>query len=136
MAVIFNRILIYQSSSNPCRPSLRSISIMRSIYIDVNTISFCDQERLDRYGKIDYIQDYINAKRAELDEYNKTHANTQVSIANGRRITNVGTFRAYVLAYLKNHPDISQNMTLLVRQLASSGAGVPLEIYAFSTEKN
>ena len=110
--------------------------IMRSIFIDVNSISFCDEERLARYAKIDYIQEYIDVKRAELDEYNKTHANAQLSIANGRRITNVGTFRAYVLAYLKNHPDISQNMTLLVRQLASSEAGVPLEIYAFSTEKN
>ena len=110
--------------------------IKRSIFLDVNTISFCDQERLERYAKIDYIQDYINAKRAELEEYNASHANAQVSIANGRRITNIGTFRAYILAYLQNHPQINQRLTLLVRQLAPSDAGLPLEIYAFSKEKN
>lgn len=110
--------------------------IKRCIYIDINTIGFCDQERLDRYSKIDYIQEYIESKKTEINEYNSKFANATKSLVNGRRITNVGTFRAYVLAYLTNHPHINKNLTLLVRQLAPTEMGLPLEIYVFSSEKD
>lgn len=109
--------------------------IKRSIFIDVNSISFCDQERLTRYSNIDYIKEYIDSKQTELEQHN-AKSNTQQSLVNGRRITNVGTFRAYIEAYLKNHPNISKKLTLLVRQLAPTELGLPLEVYAFSTEKN
>ena len=109
--------------------------IKRSIYIDVNSISFCDAERIERYRKIDYINEYINAKQSELSDYNTKYSNTETKV-NGRHITNVGTFRAYILAYLKNHPQINQNLTLLVRQLAPTDKGLPIEIYVFSKEKN
>ena len=110
--------------------------IKRSIFLDVNSISFCDEERLARYSKIDYIKEYLAATRTELEQYNAKNANAQESLVNGRRITNVGTFRAYILAYLKNHHQINQELTVMVRQLASSESGLPLEIYAFSSEKN
>jgi len=110
--------------------------IKRSIFIDVNSIGFCDEERIARYSKVDYIKEYVESKRVELDRYNSEHANALESLVNGRRITNVGTFRAYILAYLQNHPQINQNLTVLVRQLAPSDAGLPIEIYAFSSEKN
>jgi len=110
--------------------------IKRSIFIDVNSISFCDEERITRYSKIDYINEYIESKKQELDQYNAEHVNEEESLVNGRRITNVGTFRAYILAYLQNHPQINQDLTVLVRQLSPSDAGLPIEIYAFSTEKN
>ena len=110
--------------------------IKRAIYIDVNSISFCDEERLQRYSKIDYIKSYIDGKIAELEEYNSSNVGNPESVVNGRRITNIGTFRAYVLAYLRNHPQINQQSTVLVRQLAPTEAGLPLEIYAFSAEKN
>ena len=58
------------------------------------------------------------------------------STVNGRRLTNIGTFRAYVLAYLKHHPNINQNLTILARQLAPTDSGLPIEIYAFSSDKN
>ena len=109
--------------------------IKRSIYIDVNSIGFCNQERLERYSKINFIKGYIDSKQKELDAYNEKQ-NVNESLVNGRRITNIGTFRAYVLAYLKNHPKINQQLTLLVRQLATSDSGVPIEIYAFSSDKN
>lgn len=109
--------------------------IKRALYIDVNSISFCNEERLNRYSKIDYIKAYINDKQAELDKHN-AKLNVNESLVNGRRITNIGTFRAYILAYLKNHPTINQNLTLLVRQLATVDSGVPIEIYAFSADKN
>ena len=110
--------------------------IKRSIFIDVNSIGFCDDERIARYSKIDYINEYIEKKRDELAQYNAEHVNEEESLVNGRRITNVGTFRAYILAYLENHPQINQKLTVLVRQLSSSDAGLPIEIYAFSSEKN
>jgi len=109
--------------------------IKRALYLDVNSISFCDEERLNRYSKIEFIKEYLVSKTDELDKHNAKVPYTE-SLANGRRITNIGTFRAYVLAYLKNHPQIHQGLTVLVRQLAPTDAGLPLEIYAFSSEKN
>ena len=109
--------------------------IKRSIYIDVNSVSFCNEERMTRYSKIDFIKEYIDEKQKELDAYN-AKLNVNESLVNGRRITNIGTFRAYIVAYLKNHPQINQNLTLLARQLATSDSGVPIEIYAFSADKN
>ena len=102
--------------------------IKRSIFIDINSIGFCDEERLERYSKIDYISEYIDSKQSEINDYNTKFANAKKSLVNGRRITNVGTFRAYVLAYLQNHPYINKDLTLLVRQLAPTEMGLPLEL--------
>ena len=110
--------------------------IKRAIHIDINSIKFCNEEALKRYSKIDYIQDYIDCKAAEVEAHNKQYVRNQDSHVNGRRLTNIGTFRAYLLAYLKNHPQINQHLTLLVRQLAPTEAGLPLEVYVFSVEKN
>ena len=110
--------------------------IKRAIYIDVNSIGFCDQERLTRFSKIDYISEYIETKNQELMEHNAKHVANVESPVNGRRFTNIGTFRAYILAYLQNHDQINKELTILVRQLAPTEAGLPLEIYAFSAEKN
>lgn len=110
--------------------------IKRALYIDINSIGFCDQERLTRFSKIDYISEYIEAKNQEIIEHNAKHVANQESPVNGRHFTNIGTFRAYILAYLHNHDQINKNLTILVRQLAPTEAGLPLEIYAFSAEKN
>ena len=110
--------------------------IKRAIFLDLNSISFCNAEQLARFSKIDYIKQYIESKSTEVNQYNAEHANATASLVNGRRITNVGTFRAYVLAYLENHSKINQELTILVRQLAPSESGLPLQIYAFSSEKN
>lgn len=109
--------------------------IKRSIVIDINSIGFCDKERIARYAKVDYIKDYVDQKIHELDDYNQQTVKDPESMVNGRRITNIGTFRAYILAYLQNHPHINQDLTVMVRQLAATDAGVPLEIYAFSAVK-
>lgn len=110
--------------------------IKRSIFIDVNSIEFCDDDALSRYSKIDYIKEYIETKKNEVQAHNQQTGTHQESRANGRRLTNIGTFRAYVLAYLKHHPDINQNLTILARQLAPTDGGLPIEIYAFSADKN
>ena len=109
--------------------------IKRSVNIDVNSIKFCDEEMLERFAKIQYISEYIESKKQELDEFNKASGANSASLANGRRMTNIGTFRAYVVAYLKDHPKINQKMTFLVRQLQSTEYGLPIEIYVFSSDQ-
>jgi miniconductance mechanosensitive channel len=110
--------------------------IKRAIYIDVNTIHFCDEDSLARYAKVDYIKEYIESTKNEVEEFNKKNVANPESMINGRRMTNIGTFRAYIQAYLQNHPNINQKLTLLVRQLAPTDSGLPIEIYCFSSEKN
>lgn len=109
--------------------------IKRSVYIDINTIKLCTQEMLERFRKIQYISAYIDKKKKEVEKYNKKHKIDDTSVVNGRRMSNIGTFRAYVVSYLKNHPMINQNMTFLVRQLPSSEIGLPIQIYVFCSDK-
>ncbi len=109
--------------------------IKRSVYIDISTVKFLDEEMIERFGKIQYITDHIERKKQELAEYNELNQVDLSHLANGRRMTNVGTFRAYVEAYLKNHPQISQEMTFLIRQLAPTSKGLPIEIYVFCKDK-
>ena len=109
--------------------------IKRSINIDVNTIKFCDDQMLERFAKIQYIREYLETKKQDIATHNKqTGADTACRV-NGRRLTNVGTFRAYVVAYLKAHPMIHQDMTFLVRQLQPTEHGLPIEIYVFSKDQ-
>ena len=109
--------------------------IKRALYIDMTSIVFCTEEMLDRFSKFQYIAGYINAKREELAGYNTENQVDDAEIINGRRLTNIGTFRAYIAAYLRNNPKIHQDMTLMARQLAPTDHGLPIEIYAFSNDQ-
>ena len=106
--------------------------IKRSILLDLRSVRFVDDDLLHRLRKIELLQDYLKDKESDLAAYNKK-ANPDLSEpANGRRLTNVGTFRAYCLAYLRSNEKIhQQGMTFLVRQLAPSEKGLPIEIYVF-----
>jgi len=106
--------------------------IKRAISIDLNSIKFCNVEMIERFSGFAYITDYIRDKKTELAEHNAKHNVDTAYLVNGRHLSNVGTFRAYVEAYLKNHPKIHKDMTFLVRQLPPSEYGLPLEIYVFS----
>jgi miniconductance mechanosensitive channel len=106
--------------------------IKRAIHLDTNTVRFCDEEMLTRFEKIQYIAGYVQQRRQEVDSDNKQRTADLSEPVNGRRLTNVGTFRAYVVAYLRNHQNIHQDMTFLVRQLAPTPQGLPLEIYVFT----
>lgn len=111
--------------------------IKRSLFIDISSIRLCSEEMLDRFREIEHIATYLKKKEAEIETYNEAMGEkVDKNRVNGRRLTNVGTFRAYIEAYLRHHPDINQEMTLLVRQLAHDGRGLPIEIYCFSTNKN
>lgn len=109
--------------------------IKREVCIDINTIKFCTEEMVDRFSQIRYIAEYMEHKKKELTEYNKLHNLEDSGTANKRQLTNIGTFRAYVVAYLKNHPMINQEMTFIIRQMAPTKCGVPIEIYVFCKDK-
>lgn len=108
--------------------------IMRSVYVDLKTVRFCDDEMIEKYSKIHYLKDYIVSKKAEIEEYNKTNNVDVSNPVNGRRLTNLGTFRAYIENYLAGHPKIHKELVFMVRQLQPDEKGIPLQIYAFTND--
>ena len=108
--------------------------IKRSINIDISSVKLCTPEMLERFARIQYIAAYIERKRKQLAEWNVQRGIDMSDPVNARHLTNVGTFRAYILAYLENHPEINQDMTLLVRQLEPGPTGLPIQIYCFSRD--
>ena len=111
--------------------------IKRALMIDINSIRFCDNDLFERLSRINILGDYLLTRQQEIDAHNKSRElplDNDPGI-NGRHQTNIGIFRAYVIAYLKDNPIISKDMTFLVRQLAQTESGLPLEIYVFSTDQ-
>lgn len=106
--------------------------IKRSINIDTTSVHFLSDEEQQRLNRNPLLQRYLNDKTQELSQHNQQSGVDLSSPLNGRRLTNLGTLRAYLVAYLRAHPGIHQNMTLMVRQLAPLPEGLPLEIYAFT----
>ena len=105
--------------------------IMRSIRLDQNTVRFCTPEMIERYAKIDLLADYISKRRSLVDKYKDRHEELD-SPLDGPQITNMEIFRAYIEAYLKNHPDIHTKMDFIVRELAPTSSGLPVEMYVFT----
>lgn len=110
--------------------------IKRAIYLKIDSIGFCDDDMLERLGKIALVTDYIQHRKEEIKAYNDSHKVDKSTLVNGRNMTNVGVFKAYIEAYLKANPNINDEMMVMVRQLPPSEKGLPLEIYAFSKDKN
>lgn len=106
--------------------------IKRPIFIDVTSIRFQTEAEVDHFTRFALLQDYVESKGQELEGYNKGLTTKVDEEVNRRRLTNVGTFRAYAFNYLKNHPRINTNLTLIVRQLDSGPEGLPLEVYCFT----
>ena len=109
--------------------------IKRSIYVDMNTIKFCTDEMLTRFKNFQCLSDYIGQKQKDIAEYNTQRDVSTAESVNGRKLTNIGTFRAYITSYLREHPMISKDMTLMVRQLEPTPMGLPMQIYVFCTDK-
>ncbi len=110
--------------------------IKRHLSIDMNSIKFCSMEMIERFKKIDILGDYITGKQEEIDKDNLNKKANTSELINGRRMTNLGVFRAYIAAYLHHHPLIHDKMTFLVRQLQPTDKGIALEIYVFSRDQN
>ncbi len=108
--------------------------IKRSIHIDLTSIGFCDNKLLEKFSNYQLIQPYLEKKLSEIDNYNTSNNININEEVNGRRLTNIGTFRAYVKEYLKSRQDIHKELTFLIRQLQPGDKGLPLEIYVFTTK--
>ena len=109
--------------------------IKRSVTIDASSVKFCTPEMIDRFRQIERLSDYIDQREEEIAEYNQANHIDTSNIINGRQQTNLGVFRAYLTAYIKSNPKLNHDMTLMVRQLQPTEFGVPLEVYAFSLDK-
>lgn len=109
--------------------------IKRALHLDLSTVRFLTEEEIERLGRYELLRDYMRRKREELEAHaaEKEGAGDDI-VPERRRLTNVGTFRAYVFAYLKSHPLVHDGMTLLVRQLAPTPKGLPIEIYCFTND--
>ncbi len=108
--------------------------IKRAFHIDLGTIRFLTDEEIERFGRFELLKDYIAGKKKELEEHNRLHPAAPGEIANQRRLTNVGTLRAYIIEYLRQHPKLHKGMTLMVRQLQPGPEGLPIEIYCFTAD--
>src|SRR5690606_11409428 len=106
--------------------------IKRSLLIDQTSVRFLSDSERDDLRRIALIDDYLDQKRAELEAYNGKLLEAGKDPVNTRRVTNLGTFRAYVTAYLRANPRIHPTLFQLVRQLAPTETGIPLEIYCFT----
>lgn len=107
--------------------------IMRSLHIDLSSIRFLSYQEIERLKNSHLLNDYINKKMGEVNGYNSKHLkDSHTTLTNGRWLTNIGTFRAYIIEYLKKHPRTSSTMTLLVRQLEPTDGGLPIQLYVFT----
>ncbi|THF60584.1 mechanosensitive ion channel family protein [Pseudothauera nasutitermitis] len=106
--------------------------IKRSLFLDQQSVRFLTDAEIARLSRFALLGEYLEGKRSELGEWNNEHADGASEEVNRRRLTNIGTFRAYVERYLRKHPGIHQGMTLMVRQLAPTAEGLPLELYCFT----
>lgn len=110
--------------------------IKRSVNIDVDSVKFCTPEMLERFKKFELVRQYIEDTENSVKQYNTENKIDTSVLVNGQRQTNIGIFRAYLTAYLKSNPNISKEMTLMVRQLQPGENGIPIEIYVFSNNKD
>ena len=106
--------------------------IKRCLHLDASAVGFLTTEQEQRLRQVSLLSDYLERKQAELRQWNAAQGGHGELSANRRRLTNIGTFRAYAEAYLKAHPSIHPDMTCMVRQLEPGALGIPLEVYCFT----
>ena len=109
--------------------------IKRSLIIRQKSIRFLTEEEVEKLKKIQLVEAYIGARNEQIKAYNQDNKINKELLVNGRNLTNFGVFRKYVTTYLEGHSAINKSMTLMVRQLQPTPQGIPLEIYAFSSDK-
>ena len=108
--------------------------IKRSIHINTASIRFLTEAEIERFSRFALLEEHVATKLAELRAHNEQFADRPDAIVNARRLTNVGMLRAYITAYLRNRPDIRQDLTFLVRQLAPTPEGLPIQLYVFTSD--
>jgi miniconductance mechanosensitive channel len=108
--------------------------IKRSILIDIDTVKFCDKPLLTKLSKLHFLTKYLDERWEEIETFNAEEGVDKSLPANGRELTNVGLFRAYIDAYLQKNEHIHKGMTFLIRQLQPTSTGLPLELYVFTND--
>ena len=109
--------------------------IKRSLSIKLDSIHYLSKNELNSLIKIQLISTYLQTRQSDIDTYNKNNTINKELLLNGRNLTNIGVFRKYVETYIENHSGTNKEMMIMVRQLAPGTQGIPLEIYAFSSDK-
>lgn len=109
--------------------------IKRHVLIKANSIRFLQESELTELKKIQLISNYIDQRQNDIKKYNLANNIDKTLSVNGRNLTNFGLFRKYINQYLEQHPGLNKDMIMMCRQLQSNEFGVPLEIYAFSSDK-
>ncbi len=110
--------------------------IKRAILVKASSIKFLNDAEIKSLKKIDLIADYIKRRNDEIKSHNDLIQTDKIELINGRNLTNIGLFRAYIKSYLDNHSKINNKMTVMCRQLSPTPTGIPLEVYAFITDKD
>ena len=109
--------------------------IKRAIIIDINSIKHINDDTIEKLKKIHLITDYLQNKQNEINTFNTEKNINKSLLLNGRNLTNIGVFRKYIETYIENHSAINKDMFLMTRQLEPTTQGLPIEIYAFSSDK-
>ncbi len=109
--------------------------IKRAIHIKLDSIKYLAKEEIEQLKKIESITTYLETRQEDIDTYNTNHNVNKELLLNGRNLTNIGVFRKYIETHIENHSGINKDMMIMVRQLAPEAHGIPLEIYAFSSDK-
>jgi miniconductance mechanosensitive channel len=106
--------------------------IKRTLRIDATSVRFLTDEETERLTRFRFLHDYLEEKKTEVEQANRNLGELASEPANRRRLTNIGTFRAYGLAYLQRHPEIRQDMAMMVRMMEPQSQGIPVEVYCFT----
>ena len=109
--------------------------IKRALFIKQETVKYLTKDEVDNLKKIQLITSYLNSRQEDIDNHNTEKGADKEWLINGRNLTNLGVFRKYIDSYLNNHSAINKDMMIMARQLAPTPQGIPLEIYAFSSDK-
>jgi len=109
--------------------------IKRALNIKLNSVKYLNEDEVDRLKKVQLITSYLDKRENDINSFNKSHSIDKELALNGRNLTNLGVFRKYAQTYLEQHSAINKDMMIMVRQLAPTTQGIPLEVYAFSTDK-
>ncbi|WP_036841585.1 mechanosensitive ion channel family protein [Polaribacter sp. Hel_I_88] len=109
--------------------------IKRSLNIKLDSIHYITSEELDSFKKIQSIATYLETRQKDIDAFNQKNNINKELLLNGRNMTNIGVFRKYIETYIEHHSGTNKEMMIMVRQLAPETQGIPLEIYAFSSDK-
>ena len=109
--------------------------IKRALNIKLDSVKYLTKDEIDSLQKIELISAYLAKRQSDIENFNESHKINKEIPLNGRNLTNLGVFRKYIETYIEKHPAINKDMMIMARQLAPTSEGVPLEVYAFSSDK-